>query len=147
MYEIILKSMQNHMNTIFNHMKKYRCSMGTDAACVAPLETQFADVTHDEHAYYYKSLSNDCDDHQSVKHSSVQGQPEIGALLFAPRRAAFDMFGKNPISHSTHHVFPSWTITQSLCQCGFLLSLVLSFLEIFPCKSHERPCYKTSFCA
>merc|ERR1712070_90346 len=83
------------------------------------------DISQEEYAEFYKSITGDYDEHAGVKHFKIEGNLDFKALLFAPRHDDVDMFGNTQNTQSNIKLYVRRVLIME--NCADLIPQWLSF--------------------
>ena len=85
------------------------------------------EVSKEEHEAFYKAISGDWDTYADVKHFSTEGQVEYQTVLYVPKRAPMDLFGKNETKKSKMKLYVNRVLISEKTE-DMLLPEWLSFV-------------------
>ena len=85
------------------------------------------DISQEEYAEFYKSITGDYDEHAGVKHFKIEGNLDFKALLFAPRHDDVDMFGNTQNTQSNIKLYVRHVLIME--NCADLMPQWLSFMK------------------
>ena len=85
------------------------------------------DISQEEYAEFYKSITGDYEEHAGVKHFKIEGNLDFKVLLFAPRHDDVDMFGNTQNTQSNIKLYVRRVLIME--NCADLMPQWLSFMK------------------